>query len=337
MIQGLAVHAAGAELHAYKYDPGPLRPGDVEVAVQHCGVCRSDVNLIDNDWGQSKYPFVPGHEVVGTVSAVGEAVRHLAVGDRVGVGSQADCCGYCEWCRRGEENLCAQQISTCVGRNGGYADALRVNARFAIKMPESLDGAAAAPLLCGGVTVYAPMRMHGIHPASRVGIIGIGGLGHLALQFARAFGSEVTAFSSSADKEDEARKLGAQHFVHTRETKSIKAVAGQFDFILSTINVDQDWSAYVNALRPHGALVFVGMTPKPASFPVLPLISGIKSVGGCTIGSPTAIAEMLDVAARHRIQAVVEKFAMRDANAAVERARKSAVRYRAVLSNPSAA
>jgi uncharacterized zinc-type alcohol dehydrogenase-like protein len=333
MIQGYAVHAAGAELHPYKYDAGELRPGDVEVSVSHCGVCHSDVNLIDNDWGLSKYPFIPGHEVVGTIAAVGADVQHLQVGARVGVGWQADSCGHCEWCRRGEENLCAQQVATCIGRNGGFAETVRVNARFAIPIPDGMDSGTTAPLLCGGITVYSPMRLQQVNPSSRVGVIGIGGLGHMALQFARVFGAEVTAFSSSADKEDEAKSLGAHHFLNTRETKSLKAVAGGFDLILSTINVDQDWSAYVNALRPHGALVFVGVPPKPASFPIFPLISGIKSISGCNIGSPTQIAEMLDIAARHGIKAVTENFAMRDANTAVERARKGALRYRAVLAN----
>ena len=331
MIQGFAVHAAGAELHPFKYDPGELRPGDVEVSISHCGVCRSDIHLIDNDWGTGKYPFIPGHEVVGTVAALGEAVEHLKVGDRVGVGWQADSCGHCEWCRRGEENLCARQVATSIGRNGGYADKLRVNSRFAVPIPESMDSAATAPLLCAGVTVYSPMRLAGIHPASRVGILGIGGVGHLALQFARAFGAEVTAFSSSAGKEEDALRFGAHRFVGTRESKSLKALAGHFDLLLSTVYVDGDWSAYVQALRPHGSLVFVGAPPGPASYSISPLISGIKSISGCNIGSPRMIAEMLDVAARHGIRAATESFALREATTAVERARKGAVRYRAVL------
>lgn len=333
MIQGFAVHAAGAELHAFKYEPGDLQPGDVEVAITHCGVCHSDVNLIDNDWNLSKYPFIPGHEVVGTVASIGAEVKHLKVGERVGIGWQADSCGYCEWCRKGEENLCALAVPTCVGRHGGFADKIRVDARFAVVIPETMESGATAPLLCGGITVYSPMRLHNLNPSSRIGVIGIGGLGHIALQFARAFGAEVTAFSASENKEDEARSLGADSFVNTRETKLLKALAGSFDFILSTINVDQDWSAYVTALRPHGSLVFVGVPPKPASIPVFPLISGVKSISGCNIGSPTQIAEMLAVASRHNIKAVTENFPMREANAAVEKARKSAVRYRAVLAN----
>ncbi len=333
MVQGYAVHAAGAEIHAYKYEPGELGRGEVELAVSHCGVCRADVSLIDNDWGTSKYPFVPGHEVVGTVAARGEGVEHLREGQRVGVGWQAGSCGHCPWCRKGEENLCAQGRLTCVGRNGGFAERIRVDARFAVPIPDGMDAATTAPLLCAGITVYAPMRLHGVNPFSRVGIIGIGGLGHLALQFARAFGAEVTAFSSSPAKEEESLRLGAHHFVNTRESKSTKALAGHFDLLLSTANADLDWGAYVQALRPHGALVLVGMPANPLSLAPSPLIGGIKSVGGSSIGSPARIAEMLDVAARHKIQAVIEQHPMREANAAVERARKGAVRFRAVLAN----
>ena len=333
IIKGYAVHAAGAELLPFKDDPGDLKPGDVEIAVTHCGVCHSDASLIDNDWGMSQYPFIPGHEVVGTIAAVGSAVQGFAVGDRVGVGWQADSCGRCEWCRKGEENLCPQVQPTCVHRHGGYADALRVNWRFAIKIPAALDSEATAPLLCGGITVYSPMRTLGINPSSRVGVIGIGGLGHLALQFARVFGADVTAFSSSANKEEEALKLGAHHFVNSRESKAVNGLAGSFDLIISTINADQDWASYVNTLRPHGTLCFVGVAPKPVTLPAFPLISSMRSVCGSNIGNPSRIAEMLDIAARHDIKAKVEHFKMSEANQAVKRVRKSQVRYRAVLSN----
>ena len=332
-IKGYAVHAAGAELLPFKYAPGELKPGDVEVSVTHCGVCHSDASLIDNDWGMSQYPFIPGHEVVGTVAAVGSAVQGLAVGDRVGIGWQADSCGRCEWCRKGEENLCPQAQLTCVHRHGGYAESLRVNWRFAVKIPAALDSEATAPLLCAGITVYSPMRSLGINPASRVGVIGVGGLGHLALQFARVFGAEVTAFSSSANKEEEALKLGAHHFVNSRESKAVNGLAGSFDLIISAINADQDWAGYVNTLRPHGTLCFVGVAPKPIALPVFPLIGSMRSVCGSNIGSPSRIAEMLDVAARHGVKAKVEHFKMADANQALKRVRKSQVRYRAVLSN----
>jgi alcohol/geraniol dehydrogenase (NADP+) len=303
------------------------------VSVTHCGVCHSDASLVDNDWGMSQYPFIPGHEVVGTIAAVGSTVEGFAVGDRVGVGWQANSCGRCEWCRKGEENLCAQAQPTCVHRHGGYAEALRVNARFAIKIPAGLESETTAPLMCAGITVYTPMRALGINPSSRVGVIGVGGLGHLAIQFARVFGAEVTAFSSSPNKEDEALALGAHHFVNSLESKAVNGLAGSFDLIVSTANADQDWAGYVNTLRPHGTLCFVGVPPKPITLPAFPLIQAMRGTCGSNIGSPQRIAEMLDVAARHGVKAKVERFKMAEANQALRRTRKSQVRYRAVLSN----
>ena len=236
---------------------------DVEVKISHCGICASDIHLINNDWGNSRYPFIPGHEIVGTVTAVGARVVARSVGERVGIGWQADSCGICEWCRRGEEQMCPKGQPTCVGRNGGYANAVRVNWRFAVPIPEALASEQVAPLLCAGITVYSPLRNHEVRPSSRVGVIGIGGLGHIALQFAKAFGADVTAFSSSKDKEEEAKKLGANHFVNTRDTGALKKVAGSFDLLLTAVNADQDWPGYVNALRPKGSLVFVGVPPAP--------------------------------------------------------------------------
>ena len=332
-IHGLAAHAAGAHLLPYKYEAGELGADDVEVKVSHCGVCHSDVHLIDNDWGISKYPFIPGHEIIGTVMTKGAAVKSLELGQRVGIGWQADSCGICEWCRRGEEHLCANAQPTCVGRHGGYAERVCVNWRFAVPVPGALESENAAPLLCGGITVYSPMRNHGVRPSSRVGVIGIGGLGHLGLQFARAFGAEVTAFSTSKDKEDEAKKLGAHHFINTRETSALKKVAGSFDLLMTTANADQDWSAYVAALRPRGTLVFLGVPVSPATLPVFPLIAGQKTIAGSPTGSPSDLSEMLDVAARHGIKAVTESFPMQKANEAVARVKKNQVRYRAVLAN----
>src|ERR1017187_7914664 len=262
-IQGLAAHAAGAELLPFHYEPGKLGAQEVEIAITHCGICHSDLHLISNDWGISHYPFIPGHEIVGTVAVVGSEVKTLQPGQRVGLGWQSNSCGVCEWCMKGLENLCPEAEGTCVHRHGGYADRVRANARFVIPIPDSLKSEQAAPLLCGGVTVYNPLRIHGVNPSSRVGVVGIGGLGHLAIQLARVFGAEVTAFSTSAAKEDEARSLGAHRFVNTRESKAMREVAGTFDFILTTINADQDWMAYIHALRPTGTLCFVGVPPSP--------------------------------------------------------------------------
>ena len=332
-IQGLAAHAAGAELLPFKYDPGKIGPQEVDIAVSHCGICHSDLHLISNDWGISQYPFIPGHEIVGKVAAVGSDVKQLTVGQRVGLGWQSNSCGVCEWCTRGMENLCPSLEATCVHRNGGYADRVRANHRFIIPIPDAIESEHAAPLLCGGITVYNPIRNHGVNPSSRVGIIGIGGLGHMAIQFARAFGAEVTAFSTSADKEEEARALGAHHFVNSRESKALKEIAGTMDFILSTINADQDWGVYLQALRPTGTLCFVGVPPSAVSFQAFPLISGLRSITGSPIGSPHQLREVMDVAARHGVKAQTEAFPMAKANEAIEKVKKNKVRYRAVLAN----
>lgn len=332
-IHGLAAHAAGAELLPFKYQPGELGAQDVEIGISHCGICHSDLHLISNDWGISQYPFIPGHEIVGKVTAVGTDVQSLKVGQRVGLGWQSNSCGHCEWCISGQENLCAQSEGTCVHRHGGYADRVRANARFVIPIPDALESENAAPLLCGGITVYNPLRSHGVNPSSRVGVIGIGGLGHLAIQFARAFGAEVTAFSTSQEKEAEAKALGAHKFVNTRESRALKDAAGCFDFILNTANADQDWGVYVQALRPTGTLCFVGVPPSPVTLHAFPLISGARTIAGSPIGSPRQLREMLDVAARHGVKAQTEAFPMAKANEAIEKVKKNKVRYRAVLAN----
>ena len=332
-INGWAAHAAGAELSAYKYKVEELPANEVEVKITHCGVCHSDVHLIDNDWGISKYPFIPGHEIVGKITAIGSGVKDRKVGERVGIGWQADCCGICEWCRKGEEHLCAKSQPTCVGRNGGYAGAIRVNSRFAIPVPDSLESENVAPLLCGGITVYSPLRNWLARPASRVGVVGIGGLGHMGIQFAHAFGCEVTAFSTSADKAEEAKGLGAHHFVNTRDTAAVKKLASSFDLILSTVSADQDFQSFIGALRPKGTLIVLGASPSPMQISAFSLLAGQKAVAGSPTGSPNDLHEMLDVAARHKVNAITETFAMKDCNQAIAKVKKNQVRYRAVLKN----
>ncbi len=332
-IQGLAAHAAGAELLPFHYDPGKLGAQEVEIAISHCGICHSDLHLISNDWGISQYPFIPGHEIIGKVSAVGSEVKSLEVGQRVGLGWQSNSCGHCEWCMKGQENLCLAAEATCVHRHGGYADRVRANARFVAPIPEAIESEHAAPLLCAGITVYNPLRINGVNPSSRVGVVGIGGLGHLAIQFARVFGAEVTAFSTSPAKEEEARALGAHRFVNSLEAKAMKETAGSLDFILTTVNAEMDWGAYLQALRPNGTLWFVGVPPRPVSVQAFPLISGQRAIGGSPAGSPSRLREMFDVAARHGVKATTELFPMAKANQAIEKVKKSKVRYRAVLAN----
>ena len=330
-FHGYAAPAAGKPLEPFSFQPRPLGTGDVEIAISHCGICHSDLHLVNNDWQMSQYPLVPGHEIVGTVAEVGAEVQGLRKGQRVGVGWQSGSCGTCEWCERGEENLCARSQATCMPGPGGFADRIRVSARFALPIPEALPSRDAAPLLCGGITVYTPLREYGMGMHSRVGIIGVGGLGHLALQFARAMGAEVTAFSTSPDKESEARALGAHRFVATREPSALKAVSGSFDFILSTVAADLPWMDYVNALRPRGTLCFVGVPPSLVSLPAFPLIAGNKKVVGSNTGSPALIREMLEVAARNGVRARTESFPLQDVNTALGRVARNEVRYRAVL------
>jgi uncharacterized zinc-type alcohol dehydrogenase-like protein len=276
------------------------------------------------------YPMVPGHEIVGTVSALGPEVKHLRDGDRVGVGWQRGACLACEACLSGHENLCAANEATCVNHFGGFAEAMRVDSRFAFPIPEALASDAAAPLLCGGATVYSPLRRW-VRPSMSVGVIGIGGLGHLGLQFARAMGCEVTAISTTPDKEPEARAFGATRFVATREKHALRAVAGSLDFILSTVFVAQDWPALLGALKPNGVLCVVGGPPEPIAVPAFALIGTQKTITGSVIGSRPGIREMLDFAARHGIAAKTEQRPLAEADAGLSHVRAGKARYRVVL------
>ncbi|MFA6317282.1 MAG: NAD(P)-dependent alcohol dehydrogenase [Elusimicrobiota bacterium] len=329
-IKGYAAFGPGEALKPFSYDPGPLGPHDVELEVTHCGICHSDVHLIDNDWGITKYPAVPGHEVVGTVRDLGPEVRGLSKGDRVGVGWQAGSCLCCEWCVSGQENRCREQAATCVGHHGGFAEALRVDGRFAFPIPEALASEHAAPMLGGGITVYTPLRAHA-HPWSRVGVVGIGGLGHFAVQFARAFGCEVTAFSTTAEKEKEAGKLGAHRFVLSSDAGQMKEAAESLDLIISTVYADLDWEAWMRVLRPGGVLSLGGVSDKPLNIQPGTLLLGKKAVVGSTIGSRSAMAEMLGLASRHGIKAWAETVPLSKVNEAVDRTRKGRARYRMVL------
>jgi uncharacterized zinc-type alcohol dehydrogenase-like protein len=331
-ISAFAALAAKQALVPYDYEPAPLSRVDVEIDISHCGICHSDLHLIDNDWAVSRYPLVPGHEIVGTVAGAGADSGH-AVGGRVGVGWQRSACLSCDLCKAGHENLCLQQEATCVGHMGGFARRIRIDGRFAFALPPSLDAASAAPLLCGGATVFAPLRRLGAKPGMRVGVLGIGGLGHLALRFLRAMGCETTAFTSSPDKRDEALRLGADHTASSTHAGELRAHAGRFDVILDTVPARIDWIGYLQALKPNGTLCLVGAPPGLMQFPASLLLSGQRAICGSDIGSPGAIREMLAFAAEHGISAQVEKAPMSEVNAAVQRVRENKARYRVVLEN----
>ncbi|MFW7379226.1 MAG: NAD(P)-dependent alcohol dehydrogenase [Oligoflexus sp.] len=330
-IQAYAAEQAGKKLVSYAYEEKPLGPYEIDVKVSHCGICHSDLHLIDNDWQISQYPLVPGHEIVGTVQAAGQLIQHFQRGQRVGIGWQRTACMQCEYCMRGDENLCLENQGTCVGHHGGFAERIIADGRFAFAIPESLSSENAAPLLCGGITVYAPLKSFDIRANMRVGVIGIGGLGHLALQFSRAFGCEVTAFSSSADKKEEALALGAHHFVSSKDANEMQKLASSFDFILSTVSADLDWNLYLNLLRPDGKLCIVGIPQSELKIQAFPLIAGRKSICGSPIGSRTMMNEMLEFAARHGIEARTELMPMSEVNVAIEKVRANQARYRMVL------
>jgi uncharacterized zinc-type alcohol dehydrogenase-like protein len=274
--------------------------------------------------------MVPGHEIAGTVAALGPEVEHLRSGQRVGVGWQRGACLVCERCLAGDENLCPQSEDTCVDHHGGFADRVRLDGRFAFPIPEVLASENAAPLLCGGITVYSPLRRW-VRPPMRVGVVGIGGLGHLALQFARAMGCEVTAISSSPDKEPEARSFGAHRFLATGEAKALRSAASTLDFILSTVWVPQDWTGLLRALRPNGNLCFVGAPAEPLRLPIGAILGEQKMVTTSAIGGRPAIREMLDFAARHEVAARTQVRPLAEADAAFDEVRKGRARYRVVL------
>jgi uncharacterized zinc-type alcohol dehydrogenase-like protein len=291
------------------------------------------VHFIDNDVGFTTYPFVPGHEIVGNVSALGGKVTALKEGDRVGIGWQARSCRECEWCIRGEENLCPEILQSATWTPyGGFASAIVVDSRFAFPLPDNLEPENVGPLMCGGITVYSPMRDHDIRPSMKVGVVGIGGLGHMALQFASAFGCEVTAFSSTPAKEEEARALGATNFINSSDTAQLQNAARSLDFILS-VGHDLDWNAYLSTLRPNGKLCIIGIPAKPINIEPLQLIFGKMSVCGSVIGGRSAIREMLEFAAQHDIKAMTEVMPMSEVNEAIAKLKDNNVRYRIVLKN----
>ena len=331
LIRAWAAHGPKQALVPYQFDPGPLGPEEVEVAVEYCGICHSDLSVWNDDWGISKYPLVAGHEAIGRVIAVGEQARGLKVGQRVGVGWTAMSCMHCQLCLAGDQHLCAQLVPTIVGHNGAFAERVRAHWAWTIPLPAGLDAGAAGPLLCGGITVFAPFPTFAVKPTGRVGIVGIGGLGHMALQFAAAWGCEVTAFTSSDSKSEEARKFGAHRVVSSRDSDAIRGMAGSLDLLLVTVNVPLDWHALLGTVAPKGRMHIVGAVPQPIPVAAVDLIGAQRSISGSPTGAPVTIATMLDFAVRHKIAPQVEHFPMSKVNDALARLEAGKARYRIVL------
>lgn len=331
MIKAYAAFEAGGEFQPFEYDPGELGPGEVEIDVKSCGICHSDLSMLDNEWGRSEYPLVPGHEVIGTIAKVGKDISHLQTGQKVGLGWHSGYCMTCSTCMQGDHNMCADAAGTIVGRHGGFADKVRAQAASVVPLPEGLDLASAGPLFCGGITVFNPLIQFDIKATAKVGVIGIGGLGHMALKFARAWGCHVTAFTSSASKKAEALEMGAHAVVDSRDPAALEAAALQFDLIIATVNVKLDWNAYLGTLKPRGRLHLVGATTEPLDIGVFPLLLGQRSVSSSPVGSPANIARMLEFAARHNIRPVIETYPMDQVNEAMDHLRNGKARYRIVL------
>ena len=326
-----AAHGAKQALKPYEFDAGPIGPEDVEVVVEHCGVCHSDLSVLNNEWGLSQFPVVPGHEAVGRVVALGEHAKGLNIGQRVGVGWTAGSCMHCHVCLSGDQHLCVKAVPTIIGHHGAFANRVRAHSTWTIPLPDGLDIASAGPLLCGCITVFSPLVTFGVKPTDRVGVVGIGGLGHMALKFAAAWGCEVTAFTSSDSKTDEAKGFGAHHVVSSQNAAAIRGIAGSLDFLLVTVNAPLDWSAMIATLAPKGRMHVVGAVLAPIPVSAFDLILAQRSVSGSPTGAPVTIASMLEFAARHKIYPQVEHFPMSKVNDALARLESGKVRYRVVL------
>ena len=332
-IKAYAAKSAGAPLEPFEFTPKPLGDEEVDVAVDYCGICHSDLSMLHNHWGMTQFPIVPGHEISGRVVAAGPKAKNLKVGDRVGIGWSSASCMSCPDCMSGDQNLCASNEGVMVGRHGGFAERVRAHWAWTVPIPDALDPAKVGPLFCGGITVFNPIVQCGVQPTDRVGVVGVGGLGHLAVQFLNKWGCDVTAFSSSPSKAEELRKLGAHHVVDSRDPGQLKPLARSLDFILVTVNVPLDWNAYIETLAPRGRLHYVGAVLEPLNVGVFPLLLGQRSISASPLGSPTTTADMLDFCARHNIAPVVEEFPMSKVNDALAHLDSGKARYRVVLKN----
>ncbi|OAT18319.1 alcohol dehydrogenase [Buttiauxella gaviniae ATCC 51604] len=340
-VLGYAAQSADVPLAPFEFMRRAPRPDDVVIEVMYCGVCHSDLHQARNDWGFSQYPLVPGHEVVGRVASVGSDVTKFKPGDYAGIGCMVDSCRICHPCKEGLEQYCEEgnvQTYNGVDRHdhlptyGGYSQAIVASEDFVLKMPEGMDLKGAAPLLCAGITTWSPLRHWNVGEGSNVAVIGLGGLGHMALKLANAMGAEVTLFTRSASKEEDARRLGAHHIVLSTDDEQMASVRNQFDLIIDTVPYDHDINPYMPTLTLDGTLVYVGLLGSiepPVS--TLPMILGRRSVAGSCIGGIKETQEMLDFCGEHGIVSDIEMINMPDINAAYERMLKSDVKYRFVI------
>ncbi|MGK7940785.1 MAG: NAD(P)-dependent alcohol dehydrogenase [Crocosphaera sp.] len=332
LFKAYAAIKPGEKLQPWEYTPKPLGRNDIEIDITHNGLCHTDIHMRDNDWDVSTFPLVAGHEVVGSVTQMGEDVTSLKIGDRVGFGWIRNSCRVCDACLRGEENICREGYTgLIVGHHGGFANKLRASADFAYKIPDGLDSASAAPLLCAGITVYTPLRTYIKHPGTKVGVVGIGGLGHLAIKFARAMGAEVTAFSTSPNKEAEAKEFGAHHFCNSKNDAEMEAASNGLDLLLSTVSAEIDWEKALGLLRDDGMFCLLGLPVSTLNIPLTSLVFHQKKIAGSVVGGRFFMKEMLEFSAINQIKPMIETMSISQINEAMDKVAANKARYRIVL------
>ena len=338
-VNAYAAPAANEPLVPTTLERRNVGTNDVLIDIKYAGICHSDIHTVQGDWGDQHYPLTPGHEIVGIVADKGSGVTSHQVGDKVGVGCLVNSCGECESCRKGEEQYCTGgNVGTygAVDRDGtitqgGYSTAVVVDADFVLRIPEALDFAAAAPLLCAGITTYSPLRHWNVGPGSRVAVVGMGGLGHVAVQLAHKMGAEVTVLSQTLSKQDDGKRFGADHYYATSDPETFTKLASSFDFILNTVSAEIDLNAYLSLLDLDGTMTNVGAPPAPLPVAAFMLIGRRRSFAGSAIGGIRETQEMLDFCAEHGVAAATELIGAKQINEAYERVLSSKVRYRAVI------
>ncbi|KAG9284766.1 hypothetical protein G9A89_000915 [Geosiphon pyriformis] len=343
-FHGYAAFDKEAVLAPWSYTPKPLADDEVEVEISHCGICGSDLHTITGGWGPIPYPMIVGHEIIGKIVKVGSKVTQFKVGDRAGVGCQISSCQTCQECTNRFDQICSKKVFTYddtwkdqdgkptqYRSHGGYADRIRTQAEFAFHIPEEINSAEAAPLLCAGVTIYTPLKRYDVKSGKKVGIVGIGGLGHLGVQFAAKMGSEVTAISHSDKKRDDAIKLGATNYLNISDKDQVSKFSETFDIILSTtFGQDTDWGLFLSLIKNHGKLILIGVPESPLSLSVTDLLRFI-TIEASLIGSRHDVKEMLAFAAKHDVRPWIQTVPMKDVNDALDIMRSGKARYRIVL------
>ncbi len=336
---GYAAQTASTPLEPFSFERKAMTDSQVLIEILYCGICHSDIHQARNEWGGSIFPMVPGHEIVGRVAKVGSRVSSFKVGDLAGVGCFIDSCRTCTSCRKGVEQYCEKGITGTYNSRysdgsptyGGYSNLIAVDEKYTLHVPQNLELLGVAPLLCAGITTYSPLRHWKVGPGHRLGVIGLGGLGHMAVKFGASFGAEVTVFSTSSSKAKDAARLGAHHFVATREPDSLAPLANSFDFLLNTVSAPHDINAYMQLLKLDGTMIIVGVPPESTTLSAFSLIGKRRSIGGSLIGGIRETQEMLDYCGKHSITSDVETISAKEINAAYERMIRADVKYRFVL------